>query len=76
MHNDGWDAWVRTLVPDEIPGIRDDLCAIRDDDVRAFVKRGPASRSTHEELSYVLHHLHGAQEFVTALCPIGAEWST
>ena len=38
MHGLGWDPWVRTILPEEVPVIRDDVCAIDEARVRAWAQ--------------------------------------
>ena len=38
MHDMGWDPWVRTILPEEVPSIRDDLCAIDESQVRTWAR--------------------------------------
>ncbi len=71
MHDLGWDPWVRTILPEEVPGIRDDLCGIVDAEVRAWAESGPGSRDAGSELQYVLDYLKRAQEFVVGLAADG-----
>ena len=73
MHDMGWDPWVRTILPEEVPAIRDDLCAIDEDQARTWARTW---RSRHgvdddDELRYVLDYLTWAQEFVEALATDG-----
>jgi hypothetical protein len=69
MHGLGWDPWVRTIRPEEVPAIRDDLCAIDEDRVRAWARtwRSPHGADDEAELRYVLDYLGRAQEFVASL---------
>lgn len=71
MHDDGWDPWVRTILPDEVPAIRDDVCGIGVSELTAWAKHGPHGRDAEEELNYVLGHLRRAQEFVVGLVADG-----
>jgi hypothetical protein len=74
MHGLGWDPWVRTILPVEVPAIRDDLCAIDEDQVRTCARTW---RSRHgaddddDELRYVLDYLRRAQTFVETLAADG-----
>lgn len=65
----GWDSWVRTILPDEVTSIRDDLCAIDESRVKAWARtwRSPHGAGDEDELRYVLDHLTRAQEFVRSL---------
>lgn len=69
MHDMGWDPWVRTILPEEIPAIRDDLCAFGEDQVRTWARtwRSRHGADDDDELRYVLDYLRRAQEFVEAL---------
>lgn len=73
MHGMGWDPWVRTIFPDEVPAIRDDLCVIDEARVRAWARtwRSPFGADDDAELQYVLDYLGGAQEFVESLAREG-----
>lgn len=71
MHGLGWDPWVRTILPEEVPAISDDLCAIGDVQVRASARDWTGVRDTEEELQYVLDYLRRAQEFVRTLSADG-----
>ena len=68
MHDMGWDPWVRTILPEEVPAIRDDLCAIDEDQVRTWARpwRSRHGADDDDELRYVLDYLTWAQEFVEA----------
>lgn len=69
MHDLGWHPWVRTILPDEIPSIRDELCAIDETAVRAWARawRGAHGRDSEAEVRYVLQFLKSAQEYIGAL---------
>lgn len=69
MHGLGWDPWVRTILPEEVPAICDDLCAIDEDRVRAWARtwRSPHGADDEAELRYVLDYLGRSQEFVESL---------
>jgi hypothetical protein len=73
MHDMGWDPWVRTILPQEVPLIRDDLCAIDESRVRAWAQtwRSPFGADDDEEIRYVLDFLRRAQEFVASLAADG-----
>lgn len=73
MHGMGWDAWVRTILPQEVPAIRDDLCAIDESRVRRWARtwRSRHGADDDEELRYVLDYLTRAQEFVESLAADG-----
>ena len=73
MHGLGWDPWVRTILPAEVPAIRDDLCAIDEARVRAWARtwRSPHGADDEDELRYVLDFLGRAQEFVESLASDG-----
>jgi len=68
-HGLGWDPWVRTILPEEVPAIRDDLCAIDEDRVHTWARtwRSLHGADDEAELRYVLDHLGRAQEFVESL---------
>ena len=69
MHGMGWDPWVRTILPEEVPAIRDDLCSIDQSRVQAWARtwRSPHGADDESELRYVLDFLGRAQEFIQAL---------
>lgn len=73
MHDLGWDPWVRMILPEEVPAIRDDLCAIDEDRVRAWARtwRSPHGADDEAELRYVVDFLERAQEFVESLAADG-----
>jgi hypothetical protein len=73
MHALGWDPWVRTILPDEVLAIRDELCAIDENKVRAWARtwRSPHGADDADELRYVLGYLTRAQEFVDSLATDG-----
>lgn len=73
MHDRGWDPWIRTILPGEVPAIRDDLCAIDETRVRMWARewRSPFGADEEDEIRYVLDFLTRAQEFVTALADAG-----
>lgn len=73
MHDMGRDPWVRTILPEEVPAIRDDLCAIDEDQVRTWARtwRSRHGADDDDELRYVLDYLTWAQEFVEALATDG-----
>lgn len=73
MHDMGWDPWVRTILPDEVPAIRDELCAIDESRVRdwAGTWRSQHGADDADELRYVLDYLKRAQEFVESLAADG-----
>lgn len=73
MHDMGWDPWVKTILPEEVPAIRDDLCAIDESRVRAWARawRSPHGADDEDELRYVLDFLRRAQEFVESLVAEG-----
>ena len=55
MNGLGWDAWVRTLLPDEIPAISDDLNKLE------------IVEALDHESTYVEQYLRSAREFVSGL---------
>ncbi|HEX5859509.1 MAG TPA: hypothetical protein VFY91_15505 [Microbacterium sp.] len=73
MHGLGWEPWVRTILPAEVPVIRDDLCAIDELRVRTWAEtwRSPHGADDQDELRYVLDFLRRAQEFVESLAAEG-----
>ena len=73
MHGLGWDPWVRTILPAEVAAIRDDLCAIDEDQVRTWAStwRSRHGVNDDDELHYVLDYLTRAQEFVESLAADG-----
>ena len=73
MHDMGWDPWVRTILPEEVPAIRDDLCAIDEDQARTWARtwRSRHGADDDDELRYVLDYLTWAQEFVESLATDG-----
>lgn len=73
MHGFGWDPWARTILPEEVPAIRDDLCAIDEARVRDWARtwHSPHGADDDEELRYVLDFLRRAQDFVRSLAADG-----
>lgn len=73
MHGWGWDPWVRTILPEEVPAIRDDLCAIDESRVQEWARtwRSRHGADDEAELLYVLDFLVRAQEFVESLAAHG-----
>lgn len=73
MRGLGWDPWVRTIRPDEVPSLRDALTAIDDTTVREWARtwRSPFGATEDDEVRYVLDFLHSAQTFVTRLADYG-----
>lgn len=73
MHGLGWDPWVRTILPEEVPSIRDDLRAIDESRVRAWARtwRSRHGADDEDELRYVLDYLRRAQEFIESLATDG-----
>jgi len=69
----GWDPWVRTILPEEVPAIHDDLCGMDDSRVRRWARtwRSPFGADDEDEIRYVLDFLGRAQEFVTSLAADG-----
>ncbi|WP_353815705.1 hypothetical protein [Agromyces sp. SYSU T00266] len=69
-HSDGWDAWVRTILPQEVPAIRDDLDRLaRAESERRVAVEGAEADSDVD--GYVLHYLRSARDFVTGLAVDG-----
>lgn len=73
MHDEGWDPWVRTILPEEVPGIRDDLRAIDRTCVEEWARTrcSPYGADPEAEREYVLDYLARAQEFVESLAVDG-----
>lgn len=73
MHGLGWDPWVRTILPAEVPDIHDDLRAIDESRVREWARtwRSPHGADDEAELRYVLDYLGNAQQFVESLAADG-----
>lgn len=73
MHDMGWDPWVRTIRPEEVPVIREDLCGIDESRVRTWARewRSPFGANDEDELRYVLDYLGQAQDFVKKLAADG-----
>ena len=67
MHGMGWDPWVRSIVPEDVPAIRDDLLAIDEARVRAWARTWHRGHEAAAELPYVLDYLRRAQRFVEGL---------
>lgn len=70
MHDMGWDPWVRTILPEEVPAIRDDLCAIGEARLQARILGGRSGRA-EDELRYTLDYLRLAQGFTESLAMDG-----
>ncbi|KRE35779.1 hypothetical protein ASG73_13860 [Janibacter sp. Soil728] len=72
MTGAGWEPWVRTLVPAEIPAIARDAASITDGDadrqLRGVLRRCDEPES---EVAYALSYLHRAQTFVDGLAADG-----
>lgn len=73
MHGLGWDPWVRTILPDEVKQICDDLRTFDESRVRAWAQRwrSPHGADDEDELRYVLDFLGRAREFVESLAADG-----
>ncbi|MCK6068474.1 MULTISPECIES: DUF1877 family protein [Microbacterium] len=73
MHDLGRDPWVRTILPEEVPSIRDQLSAIDESRVRAWAGTWSShdGADDEDELRYVLDYLRRAQEFVESLAADG-----
>ena len=73
MHGLGWEPWVRTILPEEVPSIRDDLRVFDDSRVRVWAGswRSRHGADVEDELRYVLDYLRRAQEFVESLATDG-----
>ena len=73
MRGMGWDPWIRTIMPEEVPAIRDDLCAFDESRARAWAVdwRSPFGADPEDEIRYVTDFLERAIELVTALAEDG-----
>lgn len=73
MHDRGWEPWVRTILPEELPAIRDDLRTIDEDRVRQWAATWHSRHgaSDDDELQYVSEFLGRAQDFVESLAADG-----
>jgi hypothetical protein len=73
MHSLGWEPWVRTILPEEVPAIRDELCRFDELRVRQWAHgwRSRHGAPDDDELRYVLDHLGRAQNFVETLAADG-----
>lgn len=73
MHGLGWDPWVRTILPEEVPAIRDDLRTIDDSRVREWARtwRSLHGADDEAELQYVRDFLGRAREFIESLAAEG-----
>jgi hypothetical protein len=68
----GWQPWVRTLTPEEIPAIARDLASISDEEVQArFRAMAARTRAPDDEADYAGEFLRRAQEFVEGLAADG-----
>ncbi|UFU02300.1 YfbM family protein [Ruania suaedae] len=67
MHAEGWDPWIRTLSPEEIPAIARDLAGIDESQVSACVDRIAPGLRRAGDLEYAREYLRRAQRFVTDL---------
>lgn len=69
MHDLGWDAWVRPVFPEDLPGIERDLADI----VRVEAERIHRSSATVDarDEAYVMHFLRRSHEFVAGLVADG-----
>lgn len=69
----GWEPWVRTLVPDDMPAIHSDLRTFDGDRVRLWMRtwRNPYDTDDDEECRYVMRHLQSAHRFVEGLVEDG-----
>lgn len=68
----GHRPWVRTLVPDEIPGIARDLDIIRGTDLQSQLRPVASShRDPEEEVSYVIQFFEQARIFMSMLAADG-----
>ena len=72
IHDRGWEPWVRTLHPDEIPAIERDLSSIGDTEALAsFRETARYDDDRDAEATWVLHYLHKAQTVVSGLAAVG-----
>lgn len=73
MHGMGWTPWVRVILPEEVPAIRDDLCLFDESSVRAWAAgwRSPFGANHENEVRYVIDFLERAKQFVANLAEDG-----
>ncbi len=69
----GWEPFIRTILPTEMPAIHSDLALFDEFRVRAWADgwRSPHGANRDDELRYVLDYLEKAQQFVEALTADG-----
>ncbi len=69
----GWEPWIRTILPTEVPAIHTDLARFDELRVRAWARgwNSPHGTDDHDELRYVLDHLEKAKRFLEALTADG-----
>ncbi|MFT4050965.1 MAG: DUF1877 family protein [Microbacterium sp.] len=71
FHGLGWDPFVRTILPAEIPGIRDDLDTLTSARVQDRLREWNRPGDVDADIQYTLHYLDAARRFVTALAADG-----
>lgn len=71
MHSMGWDPCVRTILPEDVPAIRDDLCGIGEPSVQAWLRGAHTAPEAEDEARHVLDYLRRAQEFGESLASEG-----
>lgn len=71
MCDGGWESWVRTIVPDEVAAIRDDLWRIGARDIDASATPARYGGDIEGEREYVYTFLRRAQEFMVGLADRG-----
>lgn len=70
MHIDGWEPWVRVLVPSDIAAIAKDLSDLTDNELRSWLEDSvPSERDT--DVLYVVGYLQKARVFVSGLAAAG-----
>lgn len=67
MHGFGWDAWVRTLRPSDIPEIAADVAALERTETIRRGHAGGAAAAPDSEAAYVMSHLSAARRFTALL---------
>lgn len=73
MQGLGWEPWVRVILPEEVPGIRDQLREVDEKRIDDWARtwRSPHGATDEEERRYVLHYLERARDFVESLAAEG-----
>lgn len=69
MHDLGWEAWVRPLLPEDLPQIERDLADLVSVEMER-IPRSPATVDSRDE-AYLMHFLRRAHEFVAGLVADG-----